>query len=167
MAWVISNWKGLVGGKKWVGVSWMRTHRAHTQALYTVTIKHTAHHTLPGNCLDIFIVETLTWKIQRLYHCDNPVPYSLMRLLWIKRNFVTLQKSFCSLHVSGARYNIGICVCRSFFISRVGERDGVCESSWLCGRKDDCHSLSPSEWRWQVMEVKMTLVSVVMRRCGG
>lgn len=122
MAWVISNWKGLVGGKKWVGVSWMRTHRAHTQALYTVTIKHTAHHTLPGNCLDIFIVETLTWKIQRLYHCDNPVPYSLMRLLWIKRNFVTLQKSFCSLHVSGARYNIGICVCRSFFYFKSGRK---------------------------------------------
>lgn len=155
MAWVISNWKGLVGGKKWVGVSRMRTHRAHTQALYTVTIKHTAHHTLPGNCLDIFIAETLTWKIQRLYHCDNPVAHSLMRLLWIKRNFVTLQKSFCSLHVSGARYNIGICVCRSFFLFQEWEKEmGFVSRPDCVGEKMIATpSLHQSDddrwWRWK------------------
>lgn len=65
-------------------------------------------------------------------------PGSLTRLLWIKRNFVTLQKSFCSLHVSGARYNIGICVCRSFFYFKSGRKKwglwvvlAVWEKRWL------------------------------------
>lgn len=46
---------GLLGGKNRVGV----TH-THTHTLYTVTNKDMAHHTLPVNCLEIFIVETMT-----------------------------------------------------------------------------------------------------------
>ena len=79
MAWAISNWKGLLGGKNWVGVSHTDTH-THRHTLYIVTNKDRAHHTLPNNCQGIFIVETMTWEMCGLCRRDSAAPYCLVRL---------------------------------------------------------------------------------------
>lgn len=176
MAWVISNWEGFSQWKEPSGVSHGCPHtHTHTHGMtqthtyYTVTNKDMALNTLPVNCLEIFIAETLTWEIGSLYHSYSPdwslISSALKATLWPCRwAFV---HRMCQVPDTILEF-----VYVRFFFSVSRARDTqiwrkVCEFSWLCGRKDDCHSSSPSVQRWQVMEVKMTLVSVVMRCCGG